>query len=364
MDFIENIVVGTGVLGLAAARELQYINKEVLLIERSKHIFNETSSRNSEVIHSGLYYEQNTYKNLFCLEGKNRLYKYLKDRNIPYRRCGKLIISDGTKHQNNILDSLVKKAEEKELDYKNLSKKTLKNKYSFLRSGENIFIEDSGIFDSHSYGLSLLADFENSGGLINFGNEIDKFTKSKSKIILHFRNSEYKISCINLVICAGLGSINILQKSDFSMQLPDQVLNKGDYFSYSGKVKVNELIYPIPTEHSLGLHLTPGLDGRIKFGPDNEFVDTLDYKVSPEKKGDFLSQIRTYIPKIKLSEIHPDYSGIRPKIMIEGKIFKDFFPVFEKDGDVTVSSILGYESPGLTSSMAAGKYLMEVINGG
>ena len=364
MDFIENIVVGTGVLGLATARELQRSNKEVLLTERSKNILNEISSRNSEVIHSGLYYEKNSFKNLFCIEGKQKLYRYLKSRNIPHRKCGKLVITDGTKHQNKILENLINKADEKELVYRILSKEVLKSKYSYLRAGENVFIEDSGIFDSHSYGVSLLADFENSGGLVSFGNEIERFSKSKSRIILHFKKSDYKISCINLFICAGLGSINILKKSDINTKLPDQVLNKGDYFSYSGKIKVSELIYPIPTEHSLGLHLTPGLDGRIKFGPDAEFVDVIDYEVNPTKSLNFLSQIRTYIPGINLSEIYPDYSGIRPKIMIDGEIFKDFYPVFEKDGDVTVSSILGYESPGLTSSMAAGKYLTKLIDGG
>ena len=129
----------------------------------------------------------------------------------------------------------------------------------------------------------MLRDFEDAGGLISYKTEVDFFENNGSSYVLHFKNSKYKISCKKLIICAGLSSLNLLEKSSLEMPIPTQTLSKGDYFSYSGKLKINKLIYPVPQEHSLGLHLTPGLDGRIKFGPDATFVDKIDYKLNTTK---------------------------------------------------------------------------------
>lgn len=364
MDFIENIVIGAGALGLAVARKFQIEKNNVLLIERDKYFFSETSSRNSEVIHSGLYYEDDSLKSELCLKGKQFLYSYLKLNNIPFKRCGKLIVGNGSSAQKKKLEELIYKAEKRQIDYKIYSNKHIKSEFGFLRSSDNIFIQETGIFDSHKYGLSLLKDFENSGGAIGYTNLLQSFIRKNGKFVLNFNDTDYKISCKNLFLCAGLDSINILSNSDYDDLVPIQRLNKGDYFSYSGKIKSKSLIYPIPNEHSLGVHLTCDLDGKIKFGPDSNFVDSKDYIISPNKKAEFLKKINDYIPEIKLNEIEADYSGIRPKIEIEGNIYNDFYPIFKVFDDSFFGTILGYESPGLTSSLAAADLFFDVFNGG
>ena len=297
MDFIENIVIGSGVLGLATAREFQKISN-VLLIESNQMILNETSSRNSEVIHSGIYYSDGSLKNKFCIEGRDLLYSYLNEKNINFIKCGKIIISDGSSNEDSKLEMLISLAQKKSINYEALDEKQIIRDFQYLKAKKGIFIKDSGIFDSHSYGLSMLRDFEDAGGLISYKTEVDFFENNGSSYVLHFKNSKYKISCKKLIICAGLSSLNLLEKSSLEMPIPTQTLSKGDYFSYSGKLKINKLIYPVPQEHSLGLHLTPGLDGRIKFGPDATFVDKIDYRIEHNKIDSFIKQINKYIPSI------------------------------------------------------------------
>ncbi len=364
MDFIENIVIGAGALGIATAKKFQENDKPCLLVEKKEMIFYETSSRNSEVIHSGIYYKQNSNKNTFCLSGKELLYKYLQKNNIEHKKCGKLIVSDGSDSQNKKIEDLQKLAKQKYIKHRTLTEAEITKNYSFLKSKINLFIEDTGIFDSHSFGLSLLRDFENDGGLISYKTEIDFFRKYKDNYLIEFKNTDYRILCKNIFLCSGLDSIKILKKSDVNSYVPEQALCKGDYFVYSGKIKSNSLIYPIPNDLGLGIHLTCGLDGRIKFGPDTYFINSIDYQVKNDKKANFLKAINEYIPQIKEHELHPDYSGIRPKIKVNGQLFNDFYPFFEENGSAKICSILSYESPGLTSCLAAANYLYQKVYGG
>lgn len=364
MDFIENIVIGAGALGIATAKKFQENNKSCLIIEKKEVIFNETSSRNSEVIHSGIYYEEDSYKNKFCLKGRELLYSYLKNNNIEYKKCGKLIVSNGSNEQNKKIEHLKNLAKKKSIKYKVLEPSEIEKKYNFLKSNINLFIEDTGIFDSHSFGLSLLKDFENNGGLISFKTEIYSIEEGNNTFHIKFMNTDYKISCKNIILCSGLDTIDILKRSSLVSYVPEQVLCKGNYFSYSGKIKTDCLIYPIPNKLGLGIHLTCGLDGKLKFGPDTKFVDSIDYQVLDDEKDDFLKTIREYIPEIKKEELHPDYSGIRPKIKVNGEIYKDFYPIIEDKGALKICTILSYESPGLTSSLAAADFLYEKVYGG
>ena len=240
----------------------------------------------------------------------------------------------------------------------------MQEKYSYLKSLDHIFIHDTGIFDSHQYGLSLLRDFENKGGLVNYLNTLDMFYRKDGNFILQFKDTEYKISCKNLFLFAGFNTIEILKKSNYEDKLPKQILSKGDYFSYSGSIKSNHLIYPVPNEFSLGTHLTTDLEGKIKFGPDSTFVTSIDYKVNEEKKVNFLKKINDFIPGIKHSEINADYAGIRPKIEINGNIYKDFYPIFKIYENSFFCTILGYESPGLTSSLATSNMIYTTYTGG
>ena len=364
VDFIENIVIGAGVLGLATARKLQLENNNVLLIERGKYFFSETSSRNSEVIHSGIYYENGSLKNSLCLRGKELLYEYLTKNNVPFKKCGKLIVGNGSIDQKKKLDELAEKANYKNIDYTVYDKSYMRKNFGYLKSTDNIFVHDTGIFNSHEYGINLLKDFENNGGLINYLNSLDSFYRENGLFVLQFKETDYKISCKNLFVFSGLDSISILEKSDFEYTLPKQILSKGDYFSYRGSIKANNLIYPIPNEFSLGAHLTCDMDGKIKFGPDTNFVESRDYKVNENNKANFLKSVNDFIPSISFDEIQPDYSGIRPKIQFNGEIFKDFYPIFKHYDDSFFCTILGYESPGLTSSLATSQMIYNKFSGG
>jgi len=364
MDFIDNIVIGAGVLGLATARKLQLEKNNVLLIEKDNHFFTQTSSRNSEVIHSGIYYDEGSLKNTLCLEGRDMLYSYLSKNNIPYKKCGKLIVGNGSNDQKQTIDNLAKKAKQKNINYTIFKKSFMQEKYRYLKSSDHIFIHDTGIFDSHQYGLNLLRDYENEGGLVSYINTLDMFYRKDGNFILQFKDTDYKISCKNLFLFSGLNTIQILKKSNFEYNLPKQILSKGDYFSYTGDIRSDHLIYPVPNEFSLGTHLTTDLEGKIKFGPDSNFVTSIDYKVNVEKKVNFLKKINDFIPEIKFSEINPDYAGIRPKIEFNGKIYNDFYPIFKIYENSFFCTVLGYESPGLTSSLATADMIYRSYTGG
>lgn len=357
MDHIQTIIIGGGILGIAAARKIQKEHGNVLLIEKEKTILSSTSSRNSEVIHSGIYYPEKSLKREFCLRGKELLYEYLSKREIGFKKCGKLIVANSSDKDITKLEELISNAERAKINFKLYKSSELQKYYPYLNSHAAIDILDTGIFDSHDFAFSMLNDFENSGGLINLYNEIDAIHRCNNYFKISFQSSNYQITCNNLIICAGLGSVQLIADNKLIENLPTQKLCKGDYFSYSGKIKTSKLIYPLPDEYGLGIHLTIDLKNKIKFGPDTEFVNNIDYNVKNEKIPSFVSAIKRYIPSIREDQLSPDYSGIRPKIELNGEILKDFYEIYETFNSCVLYSMLGYESPGLTSCMAVAEHI-------
>ena len=350
------LVIGGGVSGIAIARELSSKFDNIFLIERNLHIAQETSSRNSEVIHAGMYYDHGSLKSKLCLKGKELLYKYLEERKIDFNRCGKYILSSNDE-ESETLSSIYENGLTcgvDDLTYDN----SLRSKYPFLHYKEAIFSPSTGIFDSHSFIHSLSRDFQNLGGNILLGNETLNVEQSSKgyEVLIEDKNTENQFVVITniLVNSAGLNAVHIAGLIDEGNTYQEEFV-KGEYYIYQGKERLENLIYPTPSENSLGLHATIDLGKGIRFGPSAYVVDEIDYNLSSNQKSRFLKAVQSYWPGIHAEDLTPGYSGIRPKL----KGIKDFIIDSGTVNDNQYVNVLGYASPGLTSSLALG---IEVSN--
>ncbi|MDG1680946.1 MAG: FAD-dependent oxidoreductase, partial [SAR86 cluster bacterium] len=284
-----------------------------------------------------------------CLRGKELLYDYLKERRIEFNRCGKYIVSTSDKESeklNTVYENGMACGVD-DLTYDD----SLKSKYPFLRYNESIFSPSTGIFDSHSFIHSLSRDFQNQGGNILLGNETLDVTQSKNgfEILVEDKNTNHKFLVISkvLVNSAGLNAVHIANLINDTNNYKEEYV-KGEYYTYQGKEKLGSLIYPTPTENSLGLHATIDLGKGIRFGPSAFVVDEIDYSLSKDQKLNFVKAVQTYWPGIKEEDLTPGYSGIRPKL----KGIKDFVVDSGGVNNAQYVNVLGYASPGLTSSLA------------
>ncbi len=367
MDDVDCVVIGAGVVGLAIARELASVGREVMVLEAEAAIGTGTSSRNSEVIHAGIYYAQGSLKARLCVEGRDLLYRYAVERGIPHRRCGKLIVAT-TEAQVRQLESIAAKG--------------LANGVSdlaLLSCGEALDIEpalkclaaihspSTGILDSHAFMLSLQGDLENLGGLIAVKSTVESASSTSQGIVLQTVDGT-ELRCRTVVNSAGLSAPALA--SCFSGLSADDVprsyFAKGSYFTLAGKAPFSRLIYPVPEPAGLGVHLTLDLGGQAKFGPDVQWVDSADDLVVDPSRGDaFYAEVRRYWPGLKDGALVPGYAGIRPKISAPGEAAADF----RIDGPRThgvpgLVNLFGIESPGLTSSLAIARHVSELLAAG
>jgi len=366
MDHIEVVVVGAGVVGLAIARELALHGKSVLLVEKEPSFGMSTSSRNSEVIHAGIYYPKDSLKANLCVRGNRLLYSYAKERGVPFNNYGKLIVACAPSEQTS-LEQIWHRAQDNGVSgLERMTQSSIQQIEPELNALEGIYSSTTGIIDSHSYMLSLLGDFENAGGVISYRTSFEhaQLLNQSERWVIALKSGEdsevFEISCDHLINCAGLGAVEVAKKIDglFPLHIPEAYFVKGNYFSLSGKTPFRHLIYPVPEQAGLGVHLTLDLNGRAKFGPDVEHIDssdelTIDYAVDPSRVGHFEKQIRQYWPGLPSNSLTPDYSGVRPKIKINGTVEVDFrIDTAEQHGVPGLINLFGIESPGLTASLA------------
>ena len=354
----ECLVIGGGASGLAIARNLSQ-SKEIFLIEKNNSIGQETSSRNSEVIHGVLYYKPDSLKSELCLRGKFLLYEYLQKNNLPYSRCGKYVISTSSEEDKDlhVLFQNAKNSGVNDL----LIGNEIELDYDFLKYSEFIFSPSTGIFDSMSYMNSLKNEIEQNGSLVLLGNKLLNLEIKQSGVEAHVQdlnnNQEFIISTKTLVNTAGLEAVrwanHINQKEIFTSRLL-----KGEYYSYSGKEKLNHLIYPLPTKDSLGAHATIDLGKGIRFGPSAYEVDEEDYGISKDQKKNFYKTVLKYWPSLDSKDLKPAYTGIRPLL----KGIEDFVIDIKTENDNALISVLGYSSPGLTSSLALGEKIQAILH--
>lgn len=351
---IDCLVIGAGVSGLAISRNLAKTYKEIILIDQNLQFGQEASSRNSEVIHAGIYYPDDSLKSKLCLEGKYLLYKYLRERKIDYLNCGKFIVST-TDEESQALHGIKENAEKCGVDDLTFSNKDISN-YRFLSVKECLFSPSTGIFDSHSFMSSLRNEFEDSGGLVLLGNRCLRIERTKKNFEIHILDmntkEEFIITTNKVINCAGLNAAQIAnsfyKEDKFKVKFV-----KGEYYSYFGKERLHHLIYPLPSNNSLGIHATIDLGKGIRFGPSSYPINNPDYSIDPTEKEKFYRSITSYWPSIDKEDLSPSYSGIRATI----EDLEDFtIDTLFLDENILIS-VLGYVSPGLTSSLALAKYI-------
>lgn len=355
-------IIGGGVIGLACARALAKLGS-VLLIEQHALFGSETSSRNSEVIHAGLYYPSGSLKESLCIRGRERLYQYCASEDIPYQRIGKLIVAPTLDHPK--LTQLEAKAQALNIPITRLNATELRKLEPKVKAAEALFSPETGIIDSHTYMLRLSQDAERLGALLMKNTSFNHATATESmwQVSLMTAEGPYSISTGALINAAGLYSHNVARACGTSIsELPALHYCRGHYFSVPGKTPFQHLIYPLPEDNlaGLGIHATLDLGGQVRFGPDTQYLETnisindpQNYQVAPELKTKFAEAIRSYYPDIDLCKLQPGYAGIRPKLSQVGEPTADFtFIRSDSASGAKLLHMLGIESPGLTASLA------------
>ncbi len=364
MDKVDCVVVGAGVVGLAVARKLALAGREVIVLEAAEGIGTVTSSRNSEVIHAGIYYPAGSWMARMCVSGKQALYAYCRDHGIPHRNCGKLIVAT-TPKETEKLQSIRAHAEANGvLDMQALSGEAARALEPALNCDAALLSPSTGIIDSHAYMLALRGDAEEAGAAYAFHTPLVAAKAVAGHIEIDAGGeAPMTIECGLLVNAAGLGAPAVARSIDGMPidLIPRAYLAKGNYFSCSARAPFSRLIYPVPEPGGLGVHLTLDMAGQARFGPDVEWVDTIDYAVDPARSERFYPAIRRYWPTLPDGALMPSYSGIRPKIVPPAVASQDFLIQGPKDHGVEgLINLFGIESPGLTSSLAIANYVGEL----
>jgi L-2-hydroxyglutarate oxidase LhgO len=368
IDCVDAVVIGAGVVGLAVARALalspRFLGKELLVLEAANAIGTGTSSRNSEVIHAGIYYPQGSLKAQLCVEGKEMLYDYCEGRGIGFKRCGKLIVATNEAQVAQLQGIIAKAVANGVNDLVLLTREEARMMEPQLECVAAVHSPSTGIIDSHALMLSLQGDFENAGGLIVFNSAVAGVFIASDAIKIVMQDGT-EIHTKTLVNAAGL-SAPLIAKSMQGLDakfVPQAYYAKGNYFTLSGKSPFSRLIYPAPEAAGLGVHLTLDLGGQAKFGPDVQWVESADDLVVNPARGDaFYAEVRKYWPQLQDNALIAGYAGMRPKINAPTEAAADFMIQGQQDHGVAgLVNLFGIESPGLTSSIAIGQRVAAML---
>jgi len=359
LDRVDSIVVGAGAVGLAVARALAVSGREVVVLEATSLVGSEVSSRNSGVIHAGIYYPKDSLKARLCVSGKHALYDFCPEHGVSHARTGKLVVAT-EETQLPDLEALAGRARDNGVpDLVALRPEEVRELEPAVRCCGALLSPSTGIIEVHEYLLALRGEAEAHGAVIAFnspcvGGEVTD------------RGKPMRLLCDTLVNCAGLGAQGVARsiRSMPERDIPPLYYAKGNYFYLSGRSPFRRLIYPMPSGAWLGVHVGLDLGGRCRFGPDIHWVDALDYDVDDAQLPAFYASIRRYWPELPDGALHPDYTGIRPKLTPKGAPPSDFVIRSERDHGVPgLVELFGIESPGLTSSLAIGAYVSELTAG-
>ncbi|WP_137893997.1 NAD(P)/FAD-dependent oxidoreductase [Ramlibacter sp. 2FC] len=365
MEQVDVVVVGAGVVGLAVARALALQGREVMVLEAADAIGTGTSSRNSEVIHAGIYYPQGSLKAQLCVRGKELLYAYCAERAIAHRRCGKLIVATSEAQRPQLAEIRAKAAANGVPDLAPLTREAALALEPQLECVAALHSPSTGIVDSHALMLSLLGDLEHAGGLLALNSPLRSARVEGAAIVLTAEDGT-ELAARSLVNAAGLRATDLARR--FAgldpRHVPRAHYAKGNYFSLSGRSPFQRLIYPVPEAAGLGVHLTLDLGGQAKFGPDVQWVDRPDdLVVDPARGQAFYAEVRRYWPGLPDGALLPGYAGIRPKISGPGQPAADFLIQGPREHGVPgLVNLFGIESPGLTSCLAIGEYVGELLS--
>ncbi|HEV7368159.1 NAD(P)/FAD-dependent oxidoreductase [Arenibaculum sp.] len=357
------IVVGAGVVGLAVARELARAGRDVIVLEATDCIGSGTSSRNSEVIHAGIYYPQGSLKARLCVEGKERLYRYCAERGVAHRRCGKLIVAADAAQIGKLDELTTKAAANGCADLVAMDGAQVRALEPRVSAAAGLLSPSTGIIDTHALMLAYQGEAEDHGAMVAFSSPIAGGEVTAGGIEIRTGGAEpMRLRCRALVNAAGLhaqevaGAIAGLPADT----VPTRYLARGNYFSLAGRPPFTHLIYPVPEPGGLGIHATIDMGGQVRFGPDVEWVEEIGYDVDPRRAERFYAAIRRYWPDLPDGALLPAYSGIRPKLVPAGTPDADFVvqgpEIHGVDGLV---NLYGIESPGITASLALAREVAE-----
>jgi L-2-hydroxyglutarate oxidase LhgO len=364
MDSVDVVVIGAGVVGLAVARALALQGREVMVLEAADAIGTGTSSRNSEVIHAGIYYPQGSLKARLCVEGKALLYAYCAERGIGHSRCGKLIVATQTSQIPQLQAIIAKAAANGVHDLVLLTRAQAQALEPALDCVAAVLSPSTGIVDSHALMLALQGDLENAGGMVVLNSPLARAHCSPSAIVLVAEDGT-ELAAQTVVNAGGLQAQALAARFDGldAQHVPPSHYAKGNYFTLSGRSPFGRLIYPVPEAAGLGVHLTLDLGGQAKFGPDVQWVDSPDDLVVDPRRGDaFYAEVRKYWPGLPDGALQAGYAGIRPKIQAPDQPASDFLIQGQfEHGVAGLVNLFGIESPGLTSALAIGRHVCELL---
>ena len=362
----EAVVVGAGLVGLAIARALAKRGLEVIVLEKEARIGQGTSSRNSEVIHAGLYYPPGSLKARLCVEGRRALYRYCGERNVPFKRCGKLVVASNAS-EDAYLQALVQTADRNGVeDVALIGAERLKELEPDLIGSSAVLSPASGIIDVHALMLSYQADAEAAGATVVLRAPVLNGMLNGNVAHLRIGGAEpVEIETDVLVNAAGLDAWTLSARLDGldGSTIPPRYLAKGSYFTLTGRPPFRHLIYPVPEMGGLGIHLTLDLAGQARFGPDVEWIDHVDYAIDGARGECFYAAIRRYWPGLPDGALVPAYAGIRAKTAAPGT-FSDFvIQGPHQTGQNGYVALYGIESPGLTASLTVGALVADLALG-
>lgn len=360
------LVIGAGVVGLAVARAAAMAGHEVIVAEAENGIGSGISSRNSEVIHGGMYYPADSLRAHHCIRGRRLLYGFCDSHGVPYNRCGKLIVATSTAETAKI-ESIYRQGVLNGVeDLSLIGDNEIKNLEPELACIAAVLSPHTGVVDSHAFMLALQGELEDHGGMIAFGTKIERLAPANSGWDVHFSGAEAGTLSVDAVVnSAGLRAVDVARATESypPARVPRLVMAKGNYFGYTRRPVFKHLIYPAPVDGGLGIHVTLDLAGRMRFGPDVEWIEHEHYDVDPSRAESFYARIRTYWPGLPDDSLVPDYAGIRPKLTGPGEVAADFvIDTPAQHGRPGLVHLFGIESPGLTSSLSIAEAVVEALS--
>lgn len=361
---VDCVVVGAGVVGLAIARKFALAGHNVVVLEQESEVASHASSRNSEVIHAGIYYPTKSLKASLCVRGRQMLYEYCNNHHVPCSKIGKLIVAADVAEQE-ILDRYEAQSIANGVtDIVRLDKAQVASLEPAVSCAGGLLSPSTGIIDSHSYVLALIADIEANGGSIVCRSRVTRICQKEGGLHVTIgTNPDHSIRCKTLVNSAGFWAQDVARTvQDIDKEsIPALHLAKAHYFTLQGISPFKRLIYPVASKGGLGIHLTLDMAGQARFGPDVTWVDTIDYSFDESRRTDFVEAIRKYYPHLDETRLRAGYTGIRPKLTETGELTADFAVQLADEHNIAgLINLYGIESPGLTASLALADYVFDL----